>query len=93
MVIVYMVTALVGGLVSCVLLWPYGVAIALLSIPFGGSLFALLAAILVYMRTSDEAVSRDDRTVSLDPPRTLQTTKAVNRPGSPGLDSLHRTEI
>jgi hypothetical protein len=76
MLIVYMVAALVGGFVSCVLLWPYGAAIALLSMPFGGSLFALLAAILVYMRTSDEAASSADRAVYMDQPQKLQTTES-----------------
>jgi hypothetical protein len=74
-VIVYAVVAWLGGLVSCVLLWPYGVAIALLSMPFGGSLFALIAAILVYMRASDEAAPSVDRTAYADQPQKLQTTK------------------
>jgi Zn-dependent protease with chaperone function len=77
MLIVYMVAALVGGLVSCVLLWPYGAAIALLSMPFGGSLFALLAAILVYLRTSDESALSADRAVYVDQPQKLQTTESL----------------
>jgi hypothetical protein len=43
-VFVYAVVALIGGLISCVLLWAYGAAVALLGIPFGGSLFALAVA-------------------------------------------------
>ena len=78
-VIVYIVTALVGGFVSCILLWPYGAAIALLSMPFSGSLFALLAAILVYMRASDEAVSSDDRVVYLDDLSSCRPPIAFNR--------------
>jgi heme A synthase len=76
MVIVYGLAALLGGLVSCVLLWPYGVAIALLSMPFGGSLFVLITAILVYLRASNEASSRDDRAVYVDQPPNLQTTES-----------------
>ena|SRR5215217_5506155 len=71
MVIVYMMTALMGGLISCVLLWPHGAAIALLSIPFGGSLFVMLAAILVYMRASGK-----DRAAYTDLPRNLQTRES-----------------
>jgi hypothetical protein len=71
MVIVYPVVAMIGGFISCALLWPYGAAIALLSIPFGGSLFVLVAAILVYMRTSDEAVPSVDRAVYGDRPQNL----------------------
>jgi hypothetical protein len=73
MVLVYPLVALVGGLISCVLLWPYGAAIALLSIPFGGSLLALLTAILVYMRVSSEAESNDNHAVSTDELQKLQT--------------------
>jgi heme A synthase len=76
MLIVYMVTALVGGLVTCVLLWPYGAAIALVSMPFGGSLFTLFAAILIYMRASDEANSSGDRTADINQLQTLQTTES-----------------
>ncbi len=75
MVLVYAVTALIGALISCVLLWPHGAAIALLSMPFGGSLFALFAAMLVYMRAADETGSRDDRASYMDQPQKLQTTE------------------
>jgi hypothetical protein len=76
MVIVYPVVALIGGFISCALLWPYGTAIALLSMPFCGSLFVLIAAILVYMRASDEACPSVDRAVYGDQPQTLQTTES-----------------
>jgi hypothetical protein len=68
------VAALIGGLISCALLWPYGAAIALLSMPFAGSLLAVAAAVLVYMRTPDEAASCSDRAVYIDRPRKLQIT-------------------
>ena len=76
MVIVYGFAALLGGLVSCALLWPYGAAIAFLSMPFGGSLFVLITAILVYMRASDEARPSVDRAVYADQPQKLQTTES-----------------
>ena len=76
MVIVYMMTALMGGLISCVLLWPHGAVIALLSMPFGGSLFVMLAAVLVYMRASGETVSGEDHAAYTDLPRNLQTRES-----------------
>jgi hypothetical protein len=76
MVIVYALVALAGGLVSCVLLWSYGATIALLSMPFGGSLFVLIAAVLVYMRASGEADSSNERAVYKDQPQKLQTTES-----------------
>jgi hypothetical protein len=76
MVIVYAVAAWLGGLVSCVLLWPYGATIALLSMPVGGSLFVLIAATLVYMRASGDAVSSDDRAGYMDQTQKLQTTES-----------------
>ncbi|MBM6580150.1 hypothetical protein ILT44_08155 [Microvirga sp. BT689] len=76
MVILYMMAALMGGLISCVLLWPHGAAIALLSMPFGGSLLVMLAAILVYMRASRETVSGKDHAISMDLPQNLRTTES-----------------
>jgi hypothetical protein len=75
MVIVYAFAALIGGFISCALLWPYGAAIALLSMPFGGSLLALFAAIMVYMRASDEANPTADPAVYMDQPQKLQATE------------------
>jgi hypothetical protein len=76
MVIIYMVVAAIGAGLSCVLLWPYGAAIALLSMPFGGSLLAVIAAVLVYMRASDETESSDERADHIDQPQRLQTTES-----------------
>jgi hypothetical protein len=76
MVIVYGLASLLGGLVSCVLLWPYGATIALLSMPFGGSLFVLMAAILVHLRASGATRLSDDRAASSDQPQKLQTTES-----------------
>ncbi len=75
MLILYALTALMGGLMSCVLLWPYGAGIALLSMPIGGSLLTLLAAILVYMRTSDEAGRNGDPAPYGDQAPELQITE------------------
>jgi hypothetical protein len=66
MVLIYPVVALMVGLVSCVLLWPYGAAIALISMPFIGSMFALLVAMLVYMRGSDKTPLIKDRAMDTD---------------------------
>ena len=74
MAIIYVVSALLGGLVSCALLWPYGAAIALLSMPFGGSLIALLAVVLVYMRASHESRLSADHAAYPSQPQKVQTT-------------------
>jgi membrane protein implicated in regulation of membrane protease activity len=76
MVIVYGIAALLGGLLSCMLLWPFGAAIAILSIPFSGSLVALVAAVLLYKRASHETTRRDDRAVYGDQPQTLQASES-----------------
>lgn len=72
-----MVTAFAGALVSCILLWPYGAAIALLSMPFGGSLLTLLAAIWISVRAPNESASGENPTDSMDQLRKLQ---AAERP-------------
>lgn len=75
MIIIYLVAALVGGSVSCVLLWPYGATIALVSMPLCGSLFAILAASLSYMRVSGKAKASADRSGDLDEFRKLQSAE------------------
>jgi membrane associated rhomboid family serine protease len=45
--IVSLFAALVGGIVTLAGLLPYGALIALISMPFGGSLAALLAGLLL----------------------------------------------
>jgi hypothetical protein len=75
MVIVYLVAAFVGGIVSCVLLWPYSVALALLSVPFGGSLLVLLTAVLVYSLALGKAGSSRDRTSQIDQFQKLQSAE------------------
>jgi hypothetical protein len=72
MVIVYSVAALIGGVTGCVLLWPYGAATALIGMPFVGSLFAFLIAVLVYVRSSGERHVSADRTADVDPFRSSQ---------------------
>jgi hypothetical protein len=76
MVIIYLLAVLIGGLVSCALLWPYGAAIALLGIPFGGSLLALFVAVLVYMRVPSKAASNNNRAIDTDRHEKLQPTES-----------------
>jgi hypothetical protein len=76
MVIVYGFVSLLAGLISCVLLWPYGATIALVSMPFGGSVFVLIAAILVYVRASRGSRSSDAHATHPRQPQNLQTTES-----------------
>jgi hypothetical protein len=75
MVIVYPVATLIGGLIGCALLWPYGVAIALISMPFIGSLFALFVAVLVYVGSSGEGYPSEDGPADVDP---FQSSQAAD---------------
>ena len=45
--IVLLIAALAGGIVTLAGLLPYGALVALVSMPFGGSLAALLAGLLL----------------------------------------------
>ena len=60
--IVLIGASLIGAAATAVVLWPYGVLLALLCSPFGGSLAAALAAGMLYLlrrsRRSRRAVSR-----------------------------------
>jgi hypothetical protein len=47
MVILVMMSAIIGRVITIVLLWPYGMAWALIGAPFGGSLLALAVILLV----------------------------------------------
>ena len=75
MIILYLAAALVGSVVGCVWLWPYGVTVALVGMPFCGSLFAILAAGLIYMRASGKARTSTDRSSGLDDIRRLQSAE------------------
>lgn len=75
MVILYSMAALIGGLIGCALLWPYGVAIALISMPFIGSVFALFVAVLVYVRSSGGRHLSEDRPADVDP---FQSSQAAD---------------
>ena len=66
MVIVYLVAALLGAGGSCFMLWPYGLTIALVSMPFGGSLLALFAAIVFSMRSSEGARTSNSCKAAMD---------------------------
>ena len=45
MIVLLPLAALIGSAITFVLLWPYGLAVAVVGLPFGGSLFALLLAV------------------------------------------------
>ena len=46
MIVLLPLAALIGGAITFVLLlWPYGLAVAVVGMTFGGSLFALLIAV------------------------------------------------
>ena len=45
MIVLLPLAALIGGAITFVLLWPYGPGVAVVGLPFGGSLFALLIAV------------------------------------------------
>ncbi len=49
MVLLYGLTAVLGGLLTTALLWQYGAILAILAYPLGGSGFTLLVAALVFM--------------------------------------------
>jgi hypothetical protein len=53
MIFVFVLSALLGAAVTAGALWPLGVAVALIGAPFGGSLFALLVAVLLASRASE----------------------------------------
>ena len=50
MVVAIAVFALIGGLITVVLLWPHGALVALVGAPFGGSFTALVVAFLLAWR-------------------------------------------
>jgi hypothetical protein len=56
----FVVTALVGGLITSIVLWPLGVLITLAAAPFGGSLLVLVVAVWM----SQAAEPRSARTQS-----------------------------
>ena len=60
--IVLLVAALLGGIITFAGLLPYGALIALISMPFGGSLAALLAGLLLAVLRS-----RAERHVETEP--------------------------
>jgi hypothetical protein len=55
MVIVLTFAAIVGGVITGVLFWPYGLGIALAIVPFGGSLLAAAVATVLVFRTLHRA--------------------------------------
>ncbi len=59
--------AITGGATTAVLLWPFGVLVALIAAPFGGSLLAVVAAGFLAWQSSGEAQTDALAEVSLDP--------------------------
>ncbi len=53
--ILLLVAALLGGFMTMAVLWPHGALVALACAPFGGSLLALMAGLLLaFLRTRAE---------------------------------------
>ena len=51
--IIYIAVALLGEILTLILLWPLEYKVMLLAAPVGGSFCALLTAIPLYLRTSE----------------------------------------
>jgi hypothetical protein len=68
--IVLLAAALIGGLVTFVALLPYGVLIALLGAPFGGSFLTLIAGLLLaFVRTQAERTQEQSVQAPLKRPK------------------------
>ncbi|GEO18732.1 hypothetical protein [Microvirga aerophila] len=68
--IVLLAAALIGGLVTFAALPPFGVLIALLGAPFGGSFSTLIAGLLLaFVRTRAERKQVHSAQASLEKPR------------------------
>ncbi|WP_114189493.1 hypothetical protein [Microvirga aerophila] len=64
--IILLAAALIGSSVTSAALWTYGAPTALLAAPFGGSIFTLIAGVLlVFMRTKQER--NQERKVQIPP--------------------------
>lgn len=53
MIFVYMLSALIGAVVTFAVLWPFGPLVAVIGVPFGASLLALLSGILIASRAPE----------------------------------------
>jgi hypothetical protein len=68
-----LVATLLGGFITFALLWPYGILVALVGAPFGGSFLCLMAGLLLaLLRTRAE---RD-----VDPASDMPTAAHITRP-------------
>jgi hypothetical protein len=56
MVILLAFGSVIGGLMTLVLLWPYGAFTALFGLPFGGSALVLAVSILIALQKSGQAI-------------------------------------
>lgn len=64
MVIVLMLAAWIGGLITAIALWPFGWLIALAGAPFGGSALVLIVAVLVALRDAYAEKARPNQHLS-----------------------------
>ena len=68
--IVLLAAALIGGLVTFAALLPYGVLIAFLGAPFGGSFLTLIAGLLLaFVRTRAERKQEHSARAALERPK------------------------
>ena len=59
--------ALVGAAATLVALWPYGILLALISAPFGGSTLAALGAAALFVLQSEPAETQSSTPAHADP--------------------------
>ena len=72
MVIVFVFAAIIGAVITGALFWPYGLGIALVVAPFGGSFLAGATAVFVVFRTLHRAHARESRRAELSRPPALR---------------------
>lgn len=68
-----LVAALLGGFITFAMLLPYGIFVALVGVPFGGSFLCLMAGLLL-------ALQRTRAERSVEPASDTPTTAHITRP-------------
>jgi hypothetical protein len=61
MVVLYMFAGMIGAVITAWIFWPYGLGIALVIAPFGGSFLAVATAGLVMAWTMEDAPAHESR--------------------------------
>jgi membrane protein implicated in regulation of membrane protease activity len=84
--ILLLVAAIVGGLVTLVVLWHYGVITALIGATFGGSLSALLAGLVLALRRAMAERKRRSRSLSNSQSQSLKPAPVPASPALPTTD-------